>query len=154
MPTAHIPQCHIPTALSTSRDGDSTAPRAAVPLLHPSLSEVLPNIQPEPPLARLEAIASRPIAVTWEQRPTPTSPQPPLRELYRDTMSALSLLSSRPNHPTPSAVPHRSCAQTLQPHCPLDTLQSPNVFLVVNVCYFQCLLCCSPVLSFIDVNSH
>jgi len=55
-------------------------PCAAVPLHHCSFRGVLfPNIQPELPLAQLEAITSHPIAVTWEKRPTSTSPQPPFR---------------------------------------------------------------------------
>ena len=60
---------------------------------------MFPNAQPEPPLAQLEAITSHPVAVTWEQGPTPTSLQPPFRELERATRSPLSLLFSRLNHP-------------------------------------------------------
>ena len=33
MPPAHIPQCHIPRALYTSRDGAPTTPGAAVQYL-------------------------------------------------------------------------------------------------------------------------
>jgi len=47
------------------------------------LRRIFPNTQPEPPLAQLEAIASHPITVTWEERPIPTSLQPPFRQLWR-----------------------------------------------------------------------
>ena len=77
--------------LFTSRDGDPTTPWAAVH--HRSLGEgIAPNSQPEPPLAQRQPIPSRPMAVPWEQRPTPphtasfqviaesqeVSPEPPL----------------------------------------------------------------------------
>ena len=45
VPTAHVPQCHISTALNTSRDGDPIA--VAVPDC--SFGEVFPNTQPERP---------------------------------------------------------------------------------------------------------
>ena len=58
---------------NTSRDGDPTTPWAAVPLQHHShREEVCPNIQPEPPLAQLEAIPSRLVSVTKEKRTTPS----------------------------------------------------------------------------------
>ena len=76
----HVPQCHIPLVLNTSSDGDLTAPWAAVPMPDYSFrEEMFPNIQPDPPMAQLKAITSCPIAVTWEQRLIPTSPQPPCR---------------------------------------------------------------------------
>jgi len=43
--------------------------------------EILPNIQAEPPLMQLEAMLSRPIAVTQEKSLTPTSLHPPFRQL-------------------------------------------------------------------------
>lgn len=53
-------------------------PRAAVLQQHCSFGEeIVPNVQPEPLLLQLEAITSRPVAVCWEPRPTPTSPRPP-----------------------------------------------------------------------------
>jgi len=56
----HVPQCHIPTALGHLQDGDPTTPWAAVPLPHCSLGEgIVPNSQPEPPLAH-QAILSHP----------------------------------------------------------------------------------------------
>ena len=72
VPTDHIPQCHICMAPEHFQDGDPTTPWAAVPLPHHSLGEgIVPNSQPEPPLAQRQAIPSRPTAVPWEQRPTP-----------------------------------------------------------------------------------
>ena len=41
--------------------------------------EMFRNIQPEPPLAQLEAIPPCSTAVTWEQKPTPTLPQLPFQ---------------------------------------------------------------------------
>ena len=95
------PPCPLTTSCSAtspqlwdaSRDGDPTTPWAAVPLPHRSLGErIAPSSQPEPPLAQHQAIPSRPMAVPWEQRPTPphtasfqvaaesqeVSPEPPL----------------------------------------------------------------------------
>ena len=47
MPTAHIPQCHIPVLPNTSRNGDPSTPCIAVPLHHCSFGEeIFPNIQP------------------------------------------------------------------------------------------------------------
>lgn len=43
---------------------------------------------------------SRPTAVTREQRPSPTSPQPPLKELQRATRSPPILLFCSPIHPS------------------------------------------------------
>ena len=57
-----------PPFWNTFRVGDSTTLWAAVPLHRHSFGEeMFPNIQPEPPLAQLEAITPPPIAVTWEQ---------------------------------------------------------------------------------------
>ena len=84
------PPCPLPTSLSatsprlwdTSRDGDPTTPCATVPLPHRSLGEgIVPNSQPEPPLAQHQAIPPRPVALTWEKRLTPISLQPPSRSL-------------------------------------------------------------------------
>jgi len=47
-----------------------------IPVPDHSFREVFPNIQPEPPLALLEAIPSRPFPFTWKKRPTFTSQQP------------------------------------------------------------------------------
>ena len=104
--------------------------------LHPHLlgGQIFPNIQPDPPLVQPEAITSCPIAVTWQQRLTHNSLQPPFREPLRVKRSPLSLLFSRLTHPIPSAAPHKSCApDPLQLHCPsLDTLQALKVCLVVR----------------------
>ena len=81
-----LPRAPSNPALGISRDGAPTALRAAVPgPLHSVSEETFPNIQPEPPAVQLKAIPSHPIAVTWAQRPIPTSPQPPLRQPYRAT---------------------------------------------------------------------
>jgi len=53
--------------------------------------EMLTNNQPEPSLVQIEAITSHPISTTWEKRPTPTSPQPPVRELQRVLADITSL---------------------------------------------------------------
>jgi len=51
-----------PRLWDTSRDGDPTTPWAAVPLSHHSLGEgIVPNSQPEPPLAQRQAMPSWPI---------------------------------------------------------------------------------------------
>jgi len=48
-----------------------------------------------------KAIPSHPVAVTWEQRPTPTTPQCPAKELQQGAGSSpLSLLFSRLSHPS------------------------------------------------------
>ena len=39
MPTAHIPQCHIPMALNTSRDGDPTTSPGSCAVPHCSFCE-------------------------------------------------------------------------------------------------------------------
>ena len=57
---------------------------------------------------QLEAVPSRPIAVSWEKRPTPTSLQLPFRELQRAVTSSLSLLFSILNNPFPAAAPSDS----------------------------------------------
>ena len=46
-----------------------------------SLREVFPNVQCESTLVQLEAIPSSPIASYIGKRLTPTSPQPPFRQL-------------------------------------------------------------------------
>ena len=57
-------------------------PWAAVPMHYWSLrEEIFANIQTELPLAQLKAIILPPIVVTWEQKLTPISLQPPVREL-------------------------------------------------------------------------
>ncbi|KAK4819531.1 LOW QUALITY PROTEIN: hypothetical protein QYF61_006024 [Mycteria americana] len=69
-------------------------PGQPVPMLGNPFSEVkFPNIQSKPPLAQFEAISSRLSLVTWEKRPTPTSLQPPFRELLNNP-SSLSRSSS------------------------------------------------------------
>lgn len=57
--------------------------------------EIFPNIQPEPPLAQLEAIASHPNAVSWERRPTLTLLQPPFRELKTAMKKGISDTSTK-----------------------------------------------------------
>ena len=107
--------------LNTSRDGDPTTPWAAVPLPHRSLGEgIVPNSQPEPPLAQRQAIPSRPTAVPWEQRPTPphtasfqvvaesqeVSPEPPL------------LQTEQPRFPQP--LPITLCSRALTAPLPFS----------------------------------
>ena len=41
--------------------------------------EIFPDIQPESPLAQLQAIPSSPITVTWEKKLMPTLTHPPFR---------------------------------------------------------------------------
>jgi len=46
-----------------------------MPMHHDSFGdETIPNIQPAPPLAQIEAIPSGPVAVTQEKRPIPSPP--------------------------------------------------------------------------------
>ena len=62
-------------SLNISRDGDSTTSlgRQCVPMsYHCFREEILPHIQPEPPLVQLEAISSCPITFTFSL--TPNSP--------------------------------------------------------------------------------
>jgi len=74
----HVPQCHIHTALEHLQGRWlHHLPGQPVPLPHRSCWEDVSNIQPEPLLVLLEAIRSCPFAVTWQNRPTPTSPHPP-----------------------------------------------------------------------------
>lgn len=75
-----------------------------------TLSEIFPNIQPDLPLALLEAITSHPVAVTQEQRLTPYSPPPPVGSCREQW--GLSSASSSPVWPTPAplASPYQTCA--------------------------------------------
>ncbi|XP_046767798.1 proline-rich receptor-like protein kinase PERK9 [Gallus gallus] len=66
------------------------------------------------------ALASHPIAVTWEKRPTPDPPQPPSRQPERATRPPLSLPFSRPDNPSSSAAPTRPVLQTLPFRCPSE----------------------------------
>ena len=94
--------------MNTSRDGDSTT----------SLWREL-----EPPLAQLEAIPSHPVAVSGEKRSTPTSPQPPFKELYRAVRSSLSVLFSRQNSPSSlSCSPQDLCSRPLTALLPVSGL--------------------------------
>ena len=120
--TVHGPQCPISTFLITSRV--SNPPTSLHSLYHCITSpseKFFPIFQPEPPLAQLKAITSPSVAVTGQQRPTPTShnllqgvadsnevsPEPPL-------------LHTEPSQfPQPLPIrPH--CAQT--PHSPIAPL--------------------------------
>lgn len=86
------------------------------------VEKFFPNIQPKLQLAHLEAISPCPLLFTWEKRLTLTTPQPPLRELYRVVKPLL--LFSRLDTPNPSATPHRnallwfrnSCREVFQRH--------------------------------------
>jgi len=66
--------------LNTSIDGDFTTSSLCHCLTTLLEKKFFLTSNPEPPLAQLEAIPSHPIAVTWEKRPTPTSPQLPCRQ--------------------------------------------------------------------------
>lgn len=63
------------------------------------------------PLEQCEAITSCLVPIPWEQRPTPTLPQPPFRGCREQW--GLCCSSSRWNHPIPSAALHRTVLQTL-----------------------------------------
>ena len=115
-----------PCFLSTSRDGGSHLPGQLIQASdHSFMEEILPDIQPEPPLAQLEAIPFHSIAVALEKRPIPTSPQPPFRELQRAIMSPPRLLFYDWTILAPPVTPHKTCApgpsQLL--HASLNTLQ-------------------------------
>ena len=68
--------------LNTSRGADSTNSHLEWAARSNAFrGEIFPNIQPQPPLAQLEAILSHPITITWEMRLTSALPQSPFREL-------------------------------------------------------------------------
>ena len=88
--------------LNTSRGGDSitflgslfqclTALSEKKFLLKSDLNCPCCNLRPFPLILSL---------VTWEKKPTPSSPQPPFRELYRAIRAPLNLLYSRMNNPS------------------------------------------------------
>jgi len=85
--------------LNTSRDNDSTTFLDSLChcLTAPCKNNFFPNIQFEPSQAKLEVIPSHPDTVSWEKRPTPTSPQPPFRCLWSAIRSPLGLLFSTQN---------------------------------------------------------
>ena len=64
-------------------------------------TKFLPNIQPESPVEKLEAITPHPISISSyrEQRLTPTLPQSPFRKMRKAMRSPLSILRSRLTHP-------------------------------------------------------
>ena len=81
--------------------GTPSLPWAAWANADCSFSEdIFPDLQPEPPLTQLEAIASRPIAGYWGAEPNPPSLPPPVRELQRAMRSPLSLLFSSLSSPS------------------------------------------------------
>ena len=80
---------------------------------------MFPNAQPEPPLAQLEAITSHPVAVTWEQRPTPTSPQPPFRICREQWGLPCACFPDWPI-PAPLAAPHKTCSRLFTALLPLN----------------------------------
>lgn len=86
-----LTQCHISTALEvTSRDGNSTTPLGSLFHCITALSEMnfslIPNLNiPWCNLRLLPLVLSLlpgSITVTWEQRLTPTSLQPPFRTSF------------------------------------------------------------------------
>jgi len=133
----HIPKCHIHKFFEPLQGwGLHHCPGQPGPRPDHSFSEdIFPNIQSEPPLTQLEAIASFPITgylgeETTTHLTTPSSqvavesekvpPQPPL------------LQTEQPQLPQPLLI--RLVLQTPpQPRCPaLDTLQPLSVLLVVG----------------------
>jgi len=127
MPTAHGPQCHIHMALEHLQgQWLHHLYGQPVPLsCCSSWEEIIPNIQPEPPLAQLEPIPFHLVAVTWEKRLSPTSPHPPFTWLWRAVSSPRASPSPDWTIPVPSAILHRSCTpDPSQCHCPSpDMLQ-------------------------------
>ena len=79
-------------SLNTSRDGDSTTSlgspfQCLTTLLEKRLFLIL-NLN----------LPSRPIAVTWEQRPTPSPPQPPFGSCRAQVSPETPLLETEPSH--------------------------------------------------------
>jgi len=68
MPTDHVPLPHLRRSGAPTRSVTPPPPRAAVPMHRRTFRDVFPRIQPERPLAQLEAITPCPAAVTWGQR--------------------------------------------------------------------------------------
>lgn len=66
----HSPQCHIPMALNTARDGDLTASPGSCANTLLLFGEVFATIQSEPPTVQLEAIPSS----TWGPKDPSLSP--------------------------------------------------------------------------------
>lgn len=83
VPTNRVPWCCISTFLEhlQGRWLNHLTGKPIPMYHHPFREEIFPNIQSELPLLQLKATTSHPIAVTWEKRQTPTSPQPPFRVL-------------------------------------------------------------------------
>lgn len=61
---------------------------------HPLNEEILPSVQPTPPLEQFEAVSPCPVAGSQGAEPDCPGLHPPVRELQRVTMSPLNLLSS------------------------------------------------------------
>ncbi|XP_031467893.1 uncharacterized protein LOC116241458 [Phasianus colchicus] len=97
----HLPL--LPQALKHISSGSCVLPGPLhhLPVQHlPTLRQkVLPCVQPAPPLLRPEAVSSAPVRC-WEQRPNPSSSQPPFRKLQSAPRSPLSLLFSRLTNPS------------------------------------------------------
>ena len=68
MPTDHVPLPHLRRSGAPPGSVTPPPPRAAVPMHRRTFRDVFPRIQPERPLAQLEAITPCPAAVTWGQR--------------------------------------------------------------------------------------
>ncbi|KAK4821856.1 LOW QUALITY PROTEIN: hypothetical protein QYF61_004333 [Mycteria americana] len=113
-PLHHVPKHLSQTAFKYLQGwGLNPFPGQPVPTLDNPFSEgKFPNIQSKPPLAQLEAIASRPIACYLGEETDPTSRQPPFRQLQRAMRSPLSLLFSRLNNPRSlSRCPSALCSR-------------------------------------------
>ena len=81
---------------------------------HSFREESFPDIQPEPPLAQLEAITSHHIVVTWENRLTSTSPQTSFQEVGEtDKVSPDPPLLQTIQSQFPQPLPVRLVLQTL-----------------------------------------
>ena len=83
--------------------------------------EIVLNALPELTPGQLQAVAFCPVTVNWEQRPTFSSLQPPLRELDRVIRSPPSLLFSRLNSPSSlSCSPQDLCSRPLSASLPFS----------------------------------
>ena len=113
-------------------------PGQPIPVMDHSFGEeILPNIQPEPFLVQLEAVPSCPAAVTWEKRPTPTSPQPPFRQLYKVIRFPLSLLLSVLNNPSSlSCSPSDLCSRPFIRLLRLLEKNSNTFPFILSHCFF------------------
>ena len=113
--TEFNPKCHIyPFLECLQGQWLYHFPVQPLPICHHSFrEEFFPNIQSKPLLAQFKVNPSHPIAITWEQRSTPTSLLTPFREFRkRWGLPLASLLQAQPSQ-FQQLLPIRPVLQTL-----------------------------------------